>query len=547
MCRKNRNFIRCLIVTTLWVSSIPSRIFGAPSPTVYSGSVHIDRLSRDVRFRLFFLQQPRLGQVTPVTAVFGMLYFGDDGTHEYVSLYYDQAIVNQPQKEVMLFRDDDARSRRIPTMRLKFNEDDTVITGTMVSQTESVVGNLILKNGWDFGPGEYLDEIGGIYDASQCERKDGAALKFEEVEILPSRLHQEKLVPEGMFGETNFVGNGLCKRLGHVSCVSFTSGSYNFIRGRLDLHHGVSDWLCQRDDTDEISCESPVINKCTLTRQRKILAPTLTAKTNVLSERFVWKLPVPTTRSQDCLKWEGDFRGLLTHRLAARKQHVEVRLNSFPSGVADGVTKCVITGSAKLYFANRTGRQSVLNFPIINVEMNAHNESMILHSDAYTDLALHLDINDDGLMTGGWYSRLFGYVGDFQAERDSKLWPEINTASAVFSYEGLYTQREKPIYQFDLRAIESGFDKSSHDPFVQLKIQGSLFYGGGLPESNEAISWDTFTTSSYDYFTNFFVMKGGATYSGYIDEVGMHLRGSSNRYLSIVGHALDKVIDYDRN
>jgi hypothetical protein len=84
------------------------------------------------------------------------------------------------------------------------------MTVTFVSQTEGVIGPLAVQNSWDFGSSDFIEEVGGIYNASRCERIDGASLRFEEIDITPSRLHQEKLVPEGMFGETNFIGNGLC-------------------------------------------------------------------------------------------------------------------------------------------------------------------------------------------------------------------------------------------------------------------------------------------------------------------------------------------------
>lgn len=106
---------------------------------------------------------------------------------------------------------------------------------------------------------------------------------------------------------------------------------------------------------------------------------------------------------------------------------------------------------------------------------------------------------------------------------------------------------EQPLYQVDLRAIEAGFDKSSHDPFVQLKIQGNLFYGGGLPDIGGVTAWDSFILSSDDYFTGLFVMLGNATYSGYMHQGGMHVRASSNKYLSVVSHKLEKILEYRRN
>jgi hypothetical protein len=140
--------------------------------------------------RLFFLQEPKIGQAAPVTAVFGMLYFGSEGTHEYVSLYYDPIIVQQGDPEILLFRDDDARSRCLPTIRLKLNDDNSEMVGTIVSTSESVVGNVSLLSGLDFGAGNYISEVGVIYDASNCERLDGAAMHFEQLEFIPSRVLQ---------------------------------------------------------------------------------------------------------------------------------------------------------------------------------------------------------------------------------------------------------------------------------------------------------------------------------------------------------------------
>jgi hypothetical protein len=80
-----------------------------------------------------------------------------------------------------------------------------------------------------------------------------------------------------------------------------------------------------------------------------------------------------------------------------------------------------------------------------------------------------------------------------------------------------------------------------------LKIQGNLFYGGGLPDIGGVTAWDSFILSSDDYFTGLFVMLGNATYSGYMHQGGMHVRASSNKYLSVVSHKLEKILEYRRN
>ncbi len=106
---------------------------------------------------------------------------------------------------------------------------------------------------------------------------------------------------------------------------------------------------------------------------------------------------------------------------------------------------------------------------------------------------------------------------------------------------------EQPLYQLEVRAIEVGFDKSSQDPFVQLKIQSNLSYGGGLPDIGGVTAWDSFILSSYDYFTGLFVMRGNGTYSGYMHQGGIHVRANSNKYLSVVSHKLEKILEYRLN
>ncbi len=531
----------------LMVSAIGASLTKETVPVVYSGILHNNKTHQDIRMRMVFLHQPKLGQTVPVTTVLGMLYFGDEGTHEYVSLYYDTLFVHQANREIMMFRDDDARSRRLPTITMKFSSDEKMATGEMVSQTEGMVGDFTLKNGWEFGEGNYISEAGGIYDASHCIRTDGSSLRFEEIELIPSRLLQEKIVPEGIFGQTNYIGNGLCRRLGHVNCVNFSSGSYNFIQGRLDLHQGSYDWVCHRTEPESISCSSPIMKTCGLKRKQKTLGGTFKPIKPLEVGTFQWQNPIKTHGPKNCNRWEGDFRGGIIHRLGNRKQKVEIRLNAFAVGSREEFQKCVLTGSAKLYFEGAHGAApSHINFPIVNTEINAGNESMVLHTDPYSDLAIHISIDSEGNMNGSWYSRLFGYVGELTAKKDPLLPEPISPEESVYSFEGLFTQTEKPQFQILLRAIEAGFDKSSYDPLVQLKIQGTLFYGGGLPKSEGVIPWDTFSLASYDYFTDFFAMRGNALYSGFVAKEGLYLRASNNRYLTIVKHELNQLFFYQR-
>lgn len=63
-----------------------------------------------------------------------------------------------------------------------------------------------------------------------------------------------------MFGVTNYIGNGLCQKLGHVNFVNIASEAYNFEKRRLPVHQGGVGLFFNRNGADQLDCVSHAPN-----------------------------------------------------------------------------------------------------------------------------------------------------------------------------------------------------------------------------------------------------------------------------------------------
>lgn len=501
----------------------------APAPTVYTGSFLDHSTGRQQIARLVITSTFKPGQKSPSLSGALTLYFGEENSREYISLFYDPIVILSGSKELFFSRDDDGRARRLPTIRLKFNEDSTEARGELFSHSEGDAGTLTLKLGWTHDVKNPLQGLGGIYDAD-CGPSDDSGMVLRDLEIVPSRILADKTFPETALGVMNYIGNGTCRRLsGNASCVHLNPGDYNFYRGTVLFHQGSWLWNCERDGDEALNCTSPRYRRCRLELAKKLPMPEYSFGKRPQPKPISWvdfENPAP---QGDCSQWNGEFNGKLTHYLGMRQQPISIRLMSVSVGKEPD--KCLLSGTVQLFFQSREQISNRISFPIPNTEILASEKHVVLQSDVYTDLTIEIERDNEDRWSGNWISRLFGWVGPFEVTKGVKLVP-VASETAIQGIHGDFVWGEKKNWLLNIASIESGLDKSSYDPYVQLKITGSLIMQGEFGERQHPFRVGGMGGSSYDYFTNTLVIRAGSILSGFIDPSGISVRGVSNGYLN---------------
>lgn len=511
-----------------------------PAPIVYTGALHNAVTSRDQLARLFLTSARVPGSERPTFTATLLLYLGDDSGNEYVGLHYE-TVIAAPDARAMLLSDSD-NGWRLPTIKLTFSENGERVSGPVHSQSEGLAGELSLSLGWDARVTRPLAPLGGIYRPS-CVPGDGSRMFPQTVEIVPSRTMPERPGPEGALAAVNYIGNGTCRRQpDEISCINFYTGTYNLFRDTVTLHQGGWPWSCRRENDDTLLCDSPRYPGCTLTRESAIPIPRYAMKERPRPVALRWRLPEPTA-SPDCKRWDGEFHGTLEHFLGGRRQAARLLLTTFP---LPG-NRCLVNGTAQLYFQQGTELAERINYPIEQREIDARADEITLQSESYSDLALHLKQGEGAEIAGHWYSRIFGLVGTLRGNRGRALIAEP-AESSVQGLNGWFeTVFTKNTWRWQLRTFDA-LD-GPRDPFAHLRISGSLYLlrmlmpGSSTPTD---ILMDGIGAASYDFFTNTLVMRTGWILSGHTDPSGLYLRGAPNRYMAVAMRGLHKVSKYSR-
>jgi hypothetical protein len=232
------------------------------------------------------------------------------------------------------------------------------------------------------------------------------------------------------------------------------------------------------------------------------------------------RLPAGTT----CASWEGNFTGTLTHLNGGRVQPASLRLTAFD---ADG--PCALAGLARLDFAaGRTAERMTFTTSRPLQDPTSADVTLTTNGDAI----LQLRHDGDHGFTGLWFSKLYGLVGTVRLGTSAAQKPQ--GAPTVAGLAGHYLSRFHPDWSLDLATDDASARESygSLDPFALRRVSGSTLWetevGGHRIPFRDGVAG-----TSYDYFTNYLVMKVGALLSGSVTERELHLHGVSYKYLSI--------------
>lgn len=509
-----------------------------PETVVYSGTLRHDKIGKTQKVRLYVFDTSKPGSTTSTYSAILALQFGGFGGPEYIGLNYDNIGFNSVSRELFLHRDDDARGRRLPTVKFRYSADGKTMEGDFFSQTEGKIGKLSMQAGWNLPEvgvpdDQLLHSLSGTYE-SNCEPSDGSAMVLKGLELVPARMLAEKSAAEGSLNVMNFVGTGICEFDGLKTCVALDFGNYNFFRGVIEMHEGSWTWRCQRESTDDLTCNSPRYHDCRLKRLAPIPIKHRPIPVSGLASTILdLKQKRQLAQAVDCSFWEGTFRGILNHVNGGRKQVAEIELTAFT--VQNEPIKCIATGAARLYFVNSNNTTERLTYVLPQFEFDPNLADQTFLSESYSDVIINIRNDGAKALNGHWFSRLYGLLGEVTLTKDAPV-PQIPLSESVFGLDGNYRLIDTADRSLHLAVNEAGFDKSSHDPYVQLKLNGYFQINFLDPTSSGSApkvmsSRDAVAGNSYDYITDLLVFRTSGLYYGFMHAGGVDLYGRSSRYM----------------
>jgi hypothetical protein len=160
----------------------------------------------------------------------------------------------------------------------------------------------------------------------------------------------------------------------------------------------------------------------------------------------------------------------------------------------------------------------VFHFP--QVKVNANSDTFTAFSVKDHDAIVSLALTPQGHLQGGWFSKLFGYVGELTLSKDLTsdsllaITKDMSKDAVIAGLYGNYSWRDQASvdHYMEMRPRRGAFRTVNFhlfDPYRQLDVFGLRYWvTAGLnpyPTAGKAqrVVAETFTVGSYDFFVNF--------------------------------------------
>jgi hypothetical protein len=556
-------------------------IFGTSAHAAFfTGAMTVMTTHRVVRTKLSWLaNEDRTASGEPFTSdgyVFVTLQRGPEDSPEYITLSYEF------QKD-----DFDTTANRAHIFRdfSKFNGNQPEITitkaadghwrGTVDSLVSDLIGDI------DFSPAAHtaidtataLQPLSGYYE-SYCSPDDQSGLTLTGLELYPT---QQTTLPfaadEVLFAIPNYVGALTCREgssppADAISCGSLSNGQYDFLNEKVTIRQGTWLWSCDRQNPNQLYCTSPRFPKCLFTKREFVWPKLASVHEKELTDDQILQsipasLPVPPQSPEErawdaeafkaddegpCQAWTRDDRGIVRHTSVDQFQGIQLKMRGHKTVDPDGGVSCLVTAILKMSFGD-----AAIDPPVITayapVRAKPEGSRILLRpkKDLY-DIWVEAWVAPGHPLKADIYSRLFGAVGSFEDEAsihegDLKGMSLVGPAG-IYEMHGTTPQPggvPTPAVNDSLLTVQVTPGISSSSPnsaFGTEVITGMLEQWIQFGAMNVPAR-DGITGSSYDYFTNFLMLRfTGFFYFGRLVEGGAVFRKVEEDYLHYANRPL---------
>lgn len=480
----------------------------------FTGIFHHAHLQQDQLARLDFVTE----RVTPgevrIRATL-VLYFGDFTSDEYVSYYYDRVhhdsrtgtlVFDSPEREVHFvvenFTGDEIRA----SLRSGLG-----IVGqlTLTKNPDAIATRPLVQKLW----GEYRGICHGI----------GQRLQIQSTPNHPIATNRsDPFAPFIIMAQVGDNGGRGCP-FGTSTCVSrvYHDADYDIFTGHIDFHGLSGSMACDIDPTG-MTC-----GNCRYERSsREAVDPGL--KTLSVSS------PVWDVRQKKQINGNETIQGVYKGFVHLERRDIyhpmSIAITTYQTTREPPNSPIASPDDAKIEMASvissiRYGGHTDMD-ESINTKFDARSVSALKsghavifdRGDGSTDTIIKIDRLVDGILSGSWYSRRFGFVGNFLLAAGDKVSVHpMDRDKADSKLTGRFGNGK-----FTVKMLVAMSDRaiSSKDPFSPLTIQGHLWY-------HQLTTRKPFTDTAFDPFTGKFSLDtegAGGAYIGTRNKNGIRIK-----------------------
>lgn len=483
----------------LWkVCVLSFLIFGSSSvqaaPSKFgrlSGVLRHPSISRSQLAKLDFIPSREEGNTLYLKAIL-TLHFGDFKTGEYVAVHFDDVRYDLVTQTFVFEQAD----QPVTLVAKKFT--DTEFIAEFRSNYSGATGEVELRNDGKVEPKFPLFEpVWGEYKGV-CKSKFDGELVSTSLQLYTYRSvggSKRDGNPFRSYSISGLVGEKSEKTCGHVpneECVwgKVSQGSFNFFKNKLILFTSRGNFSCSQTPTG-ISCdECPDLKRVSNeTRGPRQMLP-------VQSEpAFGNTSPPPPSGPGSLGTLAGEYTGYLHHEFSDSYQRGKLNLLTYRStGSAGAASNLRLSAIGSLVFGGETSTE-ILSYHFSERDFPYNPllapQFVFSQADADVDAILLVTQLGGGVVSGTWFSRLFGRVGTFVFRKDAAVTiPAM--AKTAFALAGDFLGKDWKLYlSVGLGSSEPG----NQNPFSPLDFGGWIDSTEGLTTKADAIG------GSFDFYT----------------------------------------------
>ncbi len=456
----------------------------------FSGVLRHSSIKRDQLAKLDFVASREEGNTLYLKAIL-TLHFGDFKSGEYVGIHFDEVRFDLTTQTFVFEQAD----QPVTLVAKKFT--DTEFVGEFRSNYSGATGEIILGRGVPVAlKYPLIDPVWGEYRGVCKSKFDGKPVQtllqlYTYRTVGGSKRDGNPFRAYSVTGTIGEKSQKSCGRLPNNECVwgNISQASFNFFKNKLTIFTSHGNLSCSQSVTG-ISC-----NECpNLARiSNEVAAPRTTVPVEHPSSFASTSGPTTTAVTGSLGALEGEYVGYVHHELTDTYQAGSINLLTYRASATPGEAASLrLSATATLYFGDENSSES-LSYHF--AERSYPNpllapQFVFSQADADVDAILQVTKLGNGIVSGVWFSRLFGRVGSFVFQKNGGVTIPA-TAKIMPPLSGDYISSLWELYlSVGLGSSEPG----TQNPFSPLDFGGWVVPTDGVLRKADTVA------GSYDFY-----------------------------------------------
>ncbi len=461
----------------------------------YLGVLKHSSLAQDQLARLDIIREADGSNSGRIRATL-VLYFGDFTSDEYASYHYQNVrfdagsktlIFDGPEREVHFVLSVGDAERLEGDVKTGNGNVGRLILGTDRNVT---VERPLVQKIW----GEYRGVCDGV----------GRRLQVQSTPLRPIATNRsDPFAPFIIMAQIGDNGGAGCP-LGAGTCVTktFIDADYDIFSGHVDFHGPLGAVDCNVDDMG-ITCGGCRYNRSSSETVKPGVKTLPSSPTN-------WSLNL--NENAPAAGLDGVYQGFVHLKRRDIYHAMSLAVTTYQEG-----GKLMASMVSSVRYGGHTQTDESITTKFDTRALNGNLTEMVFdRADQVADMIIKIKKIGGGVIEGTWYSRKYGFVGNFlltsagqvTLSEPAKLAPKLS---------GKYTNGKLNV---NMSVVMADREISSKDPFSPLIIEGNLWL-------TEITTRKPFTETAYDPFTGKFSLETegpGGAYIGYRTKNGLKLK-----------------------